>query len=40
MFGDFKGKLKDRHLQGWDEMLTVFQEVWDSIKFEELEMIL
>jgi hypothetical protein len=25
MFGDFKGKLKDRHLQGLEEILRPFQ---------------
>jgi hypothetical protein len=36
MFRDFKGKLKDSHLQGPDEILRAFQELWDNITFEEL----
>jgi hypothetical protein len=39
MFGDFKGRLKDRYLQGREEMLTVFQELSDNIAFEELQMV-
>jgi hypothetical protein len=27
MSGDFKGKLKGRHLQGPEEILTAFQEL-------------
>jgi hypothetical protein len=27
MFGDFKGKRKDRHLQGLEENVMVFQEL-------------
>jgi hypothetical protein len=40
MFGDFKGKLKDRYLQsqGPEENLMAFQELWDNITFEELQM--
>jgi hypothetical protein len=37
--GDFKGKLKDGHLQGPQEILTRFQELWDNITFEELQMV-
>jgi hypothetical protein len=39
MFGYFKGKLKDRCLQGPEEILTAFQEVWDNITFEEIQMV-
>jgi hypothetical protein len=39
MFGDFKVKLKDRHLQGPEEILAVFQELWYNITFEELQMV-
>jgi hypothetical protein len=39
MFGDFKGKLKGGHLQGPEEILTTFQELWDNITFEEHEMV-
>jgi hypothetical protein len=39
MFGDFKGKLKERHLQSPEEIITAFQELWDSITFEELQML-
>jgi hypothetical protein len=38
MFGDFKIQLKDCHLQGPEEILTPFQELWDSITFEELQL--
>jgi hypothetical protein len=38
MFGDFKGKLKDRHLQGLAEDFMAFHELWDTITFEELQM--
>jgi hypothetical protein len=38
MFGDFKHKLKDRHRQGPEEILRAFQESWDSMTFEELQM--
>jgi hypothetical protein len=31
--------LTDRHLQGPEEILTVFQELWDNIVFEELQMV-
>jgi hypothetical protein len=37
MFGDFKGKPKDRHLQGPEDILTAFQELWDIITFKELQ---
>jgi len=36
--GDFKGKLKDRHLQGPEEILKAFHELWDNITFEEFQM--
>jgi hypothetical protein len=36
MLGDFKGKLKDCHLQGPKEILAIFHELWDNIIFEEL----
>jgi hypothetical protein len=39
MFGDFKGKQKDSHLQGSEEILTAFQELLDNITFEELQMV-
>jgi hypothetical protein len=39
MFEDLKGKLKDRHVQGPEEILTEFQEFWDNITFEELQMV-
>jgi hypothetical protein len=39
MFGDFKGKVKDGHLQGPEEILAAFQELQDNITFEELQMI-
>jgi hypothetical protein len=38
MFGDFKGKQKDSHLQGAKEILTVLQELCDKITFEEFQM--
>jgi hypothetical protein len=38
MFRDFKGKLTDCDLQGPEEILTAFQESWDNITFEELQM--
>jgi hypothetical protein len=31
--------VKDRHLQGPEEILTAFQELWDGITFEELQMV-
>jgi hypothetical protein len=34
MFGDLKEKLKDRDLQGAEEILKAFQEFWDNITFE------
>jgi hypothetical protein len=37
MLGDFKEKLKNRHLQGPEEILTAFQELWDDFTFEELQ---
>jgi hypothetical protein len=39
MFGDFKEKLKHCHLQGPEEILTAFQELWNDITFEELQMV-
>jgi hypothetical protein len=38
MFGDFEGKLKDRHLPGLEEILTGFPKLWDNITLEELQM--
>jgi hypothetical protein len=38
MSGDFKGKLKEGHLQGPEETLRAFQELWDKITFDELQM--
>jgi hypothetical protein len=38
-FGDLKGKLKDRDLQGPEKILTAFQELWDDITFKELQMV-
>jgi hypothetical protein len=37
--GDFKGNLNDRDLQGPEEILTAFQELWDKITFEELQIV-
>jgi hypothetical protein len=34
-----KKKLTGRHLQGAEEILTPFQELWDNIAFEELQMV-
>jgi hypothetical protein len=39
MFGDFKGKLKARDLQGPEKHLTAFQELGDHITFEKLQMV-
>jgi hypothetical protein len=39
MFADFKGKLKDCHLQGPEEILRAFPELWDNITCEELQMV-
>jgi hypothetical protein len=39
MFGDFKGQLKDGHQQGPEEIFRTFQELWDDIIFEELQMV-
>jgi hypothetical protein len=39
MFRDFKGKMKDAHLQGLEEKVMVFQDLRDNITFEELQMI-
>jgi hypothetical protein len=38
VFGKFKGKLKDCHLQGPEEILIVFQELVHYITFEEIQM--
>jgi hypothetical protein len=38
IFGDFKRKLKDRHRQGREEILTAFQELRHNITFEKLQM--
>jgi hypothetical protein len=35
IFEDFKGKLQDGHLQDPEEILTIFQDLWDNITFEE-----
>jgi hypothetical protein len=35
---DFKGKLNGRHMQGPEEILAIFQELWDNTTFEELQM--
>jgi hypothetical protein len=37
MFEEFKGKLKDCHSQSPEEILMVFQKLWDNISFEELQ---
>jgi hypothetical protein len=37
IFGDCKGKLRDDHLQGPEEILTVVQKLWDNIILEELQ---
>jgi hypothetical protein len=39
MFGDFKGKRKDSRLQGSNEILMAFQELWDNIPFEKFQMV-
>jgi hypothetical protein len=39
MFGDFKRKQEDCDLQDPEELLTEFQELWDNITFEELQMV-
>jgi hypothetical protein len=39
MVGDFKGKLKDCDLQGPKEILTVFEELWDKVTFQKLQMV-
>jgi hypothetical protein len=39
MYGDFKEKLKDCHLQGPEEILTAFQELWNDLTFEEWQMV-
>jgi hypothetical protein len=39
MFVDFKGKLKECHLQGPEKILIAFQESCDNITFEELQMV-
>jgi hypothetical protein len=39
MFGDFKGQLKERYLQGPEEILTTFEELWVIIIFDELQMV-
>jgi hypothetical protein len=37
IFGDFKAKLKDSHLQGVEEILTAFQKLWDIITYQEFQ---
>jgi hypothetical protein len=39
MFGNFKGKLRDCHLQVPEEILRSFQELWDNITFEKLQIV-
>jgi hypothetical protein len=39
MFGDFKRRLKECHLQGLEQILMAFQELWDDITLEELQMV-
>jgi hypothetical protein len=39
MIGYFKGKLKCRHRQVPEEIFTSFQELWNNITFEELQMV-
>jgi hypothetical protein len=39
MLGDFKGQLKDRHLQGPEEILTTFEELWVIIIFDGFQMV-
>jgi hypothetical protein len=34
-----QGKVKDRHLQVPEKILTAFQELWENITFEELQMV-
>jgi hypothetical protein len=38
-FGNLKEKLKNRDLQGPEEILTAFQKLSDNITFEELQMV-
>jgi hypothetical protein len=40
MFGAFKGKVKDCHLQDPEQIVRAFQELWDNRIFEELQSIL
>jgi hypothetical protein len=35
---DFKGKLNGRHVQGPELILTAFQEFWENITVEKLQM--
>jgi hypothetical protein len=39
MFGDFKRKQKDCHLQRPEEILTALQELCDEIAFEEFQIV-
>jgi hypothetical protein len=39
MFGDFKAKLGDRHLQSPEENFAAFQELRENITVEELQMV-
>jgi hypothetical protein len=39
IFEYFKRKLKNYHLHGSEENFTIFQELWDNITFEELQIV-
>jgi len=39
LLGYLKGKQKDRHPQGPEEIVTAFRELWDNITFEELQLV-
>jgi hypothetical protein len=39
MLGYFKEKVKDRHMQGPEEILMTFQKLWDNFTFEEPQMV-
>jgi hypothetical protein len=40
LLGYLKGKQKDRHAQGPEEIVTALRELWDNITFEELQTML
>jgi hypothetical protein len=39
-FGNFEGKLKDWYLQVYQAILAAIQELWGSVNFQELQMII